>query len=778
MENNKSRRLDDNSLDSGSDINNITAESKKLKPADELFISRAELKKANSQLEIAGHKLSAISIAYKQLAEKYNETVTQFESDSNSIIAPASLALRNTITKLPVPQEIKKAADRLVQKNLSSNKYKKLYVPDLKRNDVLVSQPVNPATKHSDVFIFSIINWNFRTQRPQHIAKELSSNHRVFFVEMETSATGLEINEISKNLYCIRLPAKNSGFGHPYTSDLSPLERKGWVKNIHELCDLVKATSTKQVIIQHPWWWQILKSLPPDFVLNFDCMDDISGFNNTEDFILELEHDMLVKSNRVVVSSQTLYDKYSSLRSDLHLVRNGCEETHFDSRNNNVVPQFLAVTGFKKESGQIDVGYVGAIAEWFDAELIRDIAAKNPDMKFHLCGGVSAPEKKKIEQLDNIVFYGEIPYDQVPNFITQMDVMTIPFQLLPIIQACDPVKMYEYSAMGKPTVATEMPELQRAKEIVYMANDAESFATQIRTAFVENKADTNRSKLIQFALDNTWKKRADSFRSHISEFPLVTVVVLAYGDTSWTTGTVHSIYDNGSNYPNLEVLIVDNGSDEESLVTLRGIAQQHKNARLIENGANLGFAKGNNVGIDAASGDYILLLNNDTYLAPGAIHSMVSHLQNNPEIGLVGPLTNNIGNEAKLFVEYPDICTMQSKCCDWLDGYRGDFTSLNTLAYFAVMMRKSDISIFGKLSEDYGQGMFEDDDHCQEIRKNGFICALAEDAFVHHHLSATFSTIGEEKKKTLFERNKAIYEKKWGAWIPHTYRTERPDPIW
>ena len=48
--------------------------------------------------------------------------------------------------------------------------------------------------------------------------------------------------------------------------------------------------------------------------------------------------------------------------------------------------------------------------------------------------------------------------------------------------------------------------------------------------------------------------------------------------------------------------------------------------------------------------------------------------------------------------------------------------------------------------------------------------ACAEDVFVHHHLSASFDKLKQEHRKELFERNKAIYEAKWGEWVPHAYR--------
>lgn len=109
-------------------------------------------------------------------------------------------------------------------------------------------------------------------------------------------------------------------------------------------------------------------------------------------------------------------------------------------------------------------------------------------------------------------------------------------------------------------------------------------------------------------------------------------------------------------------------------------------------------------------------------------------------------------------------------------GYRGKNFETPVVAYFAVMFRQRDLDDFGHLSIDYGRGMFEDDDHCKVIRTRGFICAVAEDAFVHHHLSATFSKIDDAERKKLFDDNKAIFESKWGPWKPHEYRDNRLKP--
>ena len=635
-------------------------------------------------------------------------------------------------------------------------------------------EDVSPGGGKPDVFVLSIIDWDFRIQRPQHIARALSSNRRVFYVEMMMEREEPAVRKIADNLWAVRLSMDGAGHIQPYSGEPDADRQAAWVRSFFEFCRVVDASPFKQIVVQHPFWWNLVRHLPPEFEIVFDCMDDITGFSNTSRAVIDLENDLLKGCDKLVVSSQYLFDKHREFKAPA-LIRNGGDINHFSAAAAaGPAPSFLAGSGFEKREGTIDAGYVGAVAEWFDHELIRRTATQNPDIRFHICGDVTVPEPAALDDLDNVHLYGEIAYDDVPAFIRQMDVMTIPFKLLPIIHACDPVKFYEHSAMGKPTVSTRLPELMRAGELIYFAETAEQYGARIRDACAAGALPEYRDKLRLYAAENSWAHRGEEFDAALGRFAKVSVVILAFGDALWTGTTLQSLFDGGDHYPDLEVIVVDNGSDDATLAELRKTCASHPGVRLIENGENLGFARGNNAGLSAAAGEYVVLLNNDTYLAPGAIHAMVRHLRDNPGIGVVGPLTNNIGNEARLDVHYADMAEMIDVARSVTTGYRGVYSPVRVSAYFAAMFRTADLETFGLLPEEYGRGMFEDDDHCETIRKHGFICALAEDAFVHHHLSGTFSTIGGDEKRRLFERNREIFEAKWGAWIPHEYRSDRP----
>jgi len=99
----------------------------------------------------------------------------------------------------------------------------------------------------------------------------------------------------------------------------------------------------------------------------------------------------------------------------------------------------------------------------------------------------------------------------------------------------------------------------------------------------------------------------------------------------------------------------------------------------------------------------------------------------------------------------------------------GETFSIRTLAFFCVMMPRKVYEQVGPLDEAYGLGFYEDDDYCRRVEQAGWRLECAEDVFIHHHLSASFNKLGKGRKE-LLERNRKIYEAKWGAWVPHRQR--------
>jgi len=117
-------------------------------------------------------------------------------------------------------------------------------------------------------------------------------------------------------------------------------------------------------------------------------------------------------------------------------------------------------------------------------------------------------------------------------------------------------------------------------------------------------------------------------------YPLVYIVLLNWNGWRDTRACLDSL--EGLSYPNYRVVVVDNASTDGSEARLR---ESHPEVTLLQSGANLGFAGGNNVGLRYALGggaDYVWLLNNDTLVEPDALTHLLARMEEDPEVGLCG----------------------------------------------------------------------------------------------------------------------------------------------
>lgn len=619
-----------------------------------------------------------------------------------------------------------------------------------------------------DVFVWAVIDWHFRFQRPQHLAAALAKKgHRVFYISnntVDSAEPGFQVEALDSEgrLFQASLHLKGAPpiyFGAPSENENTQLR--------DSLASLLAWTCSLSAIslVQHPFWTEVAQALP-NHRLVYDCMDHHAGFDNTGSAVLEAEAALVRQAELTVVSSAWLAEELSPRARSLAVVRNAGEYAFFSER-----PKTLR----GDSQGRRIIGYYGAIAEWFDLELIRAVATRFPQHLVRLVGADTVGASSALAGLVNVEFIGEVPYKELPQWLYAFDVCLLPFKVLPLTLATNPVKVYEYLAAAKPVVAVDLPEMQQFGALVSVASSADSFVEAVAAALEENSADPRRAERQAFASNQTWEHRAEALDQALDALvePKVSVVVLTYNNLAFTEACLFSI-EAYSDYTNLEVIVVDNASADGSREWLaRWAAEPSKVGhcrRLILNDANLGFSAGNNVGLAAATGDVLVMLNNDTYVTPGWVRGLTAHLRMDEGLGLVGPVTNNIGNEAKIAIAYDDMVEMIRESGRYTRSHCGQRLLLKTAAFFCVAMRREVFERVGFLDEAFGVGFFEDDDYCRRVEAEGLGIAAAEDVFVHHHLSASFDALKAETKRALFEKNKAIYEAKWGAWEPHGYR--------
>jgi GT2 family glycosyltransferase len=108
-----------------------------------------------------------------------------------------------------------------------------------------------------------------------------------------------------------------------------------------------------------------------------------------------------------------------------------------------------------------------------------------------------------------------------------------------------------------------------------------------------------------------------------------------------------------------QVVVVDNGGLDGVPEMLAGIARRDGRVKVIANAENRGFAGANNQGIRAATGEIVVMLNNDTVVPPHWLARLVAPLGADPGLGLVGAVTNRIGNAAEIPTSYRDLGGME-----------------------------------------------------------------------------------------------------------------------
>ncbi|WP_395687269.1 glycosyltransferase [Caenimonas koreensis] len=620
------------------------------------------------------------------------------------------------------------------------------------------------------VILFPVIDWHFRIQRPQHLARELGKQgHRVLYLSTTFAAGSTPsdtrlIESPAENVHLIQLaidgPAPNI-----YEDSLTPAQA---LQLAESLTWLQQAAGLGQLVslVNLPFWRPVATRLPANIVA-YDCMDFHAGFSTNTGTMLGEEEALLRDCDLLITTSGRLAElMQAQAPGKPHaLVRNGTQVEHFATP-----PAELRL----QPDGRPVIGYFGAISEWFDMGLVVDIARARPDWRFILVGSTFGCDVSQARRMPNIEFIGEVPYAELPGWVHAFDVCLIPFIINELTSCTNPVKVYEYLSAGKQVVATRMPELVAIADQVRLADDAPGFVQQIEQALQADSDPTARIEAAAarrtWASNHSWEARGALLSQAIAaSFPKVSVIVLCYNNLELTKACLHSVEHN-SLWPNLELVVVDNASSDGSPAWLTQFAATRPWVKLILSAKNTGFAAGNNLGLAAATGELLIMLNNDTEVSPGWIQGLRRHFDREPKLGMVGPVTDNIGNEAKIAVGYSDPAGMAAWAMSRTVRHAGEQIHSRVLAFFCVALRRTVYEEVGGLDEAFGLGFFEDDDYCNRARQAGWQLAIAEDVFVHHHLSASFDKLKSSTRQELFEKNKAIYERKWGPWVPHVYR--------
>lgn len=250
--------------------------------------------------------------------------------------------------------------------------------------------------------------------------------------------------------------------------------------------------------------------------------------------------------------------------------------------------------------------------------------------------------------------------------------------------------------------------------------------------------------------------------------PLLSLVVLGFRNFDVTTSGCLESLTPWLTEPDIELLVVDNGSPDDSPSKTAAWCRAHPPARCHLSDRNRGFAGGMNWGASQAHGQWLLLVNNDTVFPLGALDALKRVIREVPsDVAMLGPVTNAAGNGQRLWQkgatheewlqigawlnEHPTHKLMPTYRCD----------------FFCIAIRRDVWDELGGLDTDFGLGYYEDFDFSLRLRAAGYRQMITEDVFILHAGSATFQ--GSKSARDLIRRNKKLLRSKHrGVRFEHT----------
>lgn len=237
--------------------------------------------------------------------------------------------------------------------------------------------------------------------------------------------------------------------------------------------------------------------------------------------------------------------------------------------------------------------------------------------------------------------------------------------------------------------------------------------------------------------------------------PKVYISILNWNGLEDTLECLESVFK--MDYPHFEVIVVDNGSTDDSVEV---IEKTYPQLTLIENKENLGFTGGNNIAMHYAmdhSADYVWLLNNDTIVEPDTLSKLVTEADKSPDIGLVSPVIYYYDEPEKIqfhgsYVDWKNFRFRTAK--DLQSWHQINIGQTISLWGTALLVKRAVIENIGYLNSKYF-AYHEDGEYCIRATKSGYMNVVEPNVKVYHKDSR--STGNSRSPMQVFLRVRNIY---------------------
>jgi glycosyltransferase involved in cell wall biosynthesis len=323
------------------------------------------------------------------------------------------------------------------------------------------------------------LNWHSQLfQRPQQLALALAQQGAiVFYIQPVKSYQKTGMQQFQERLFLCDLPTGSFSF----------------LKN--PIIYLLTWNSKYRIAFHSP---RVI----------YDYVDELDAFEGNRAQMERQHLRLLQRADWVLATAERLYQQALPSRPGVLLCPNGADYDFITSAiaHTSAPPaDMLPILSLELPV----IGYYGALAHWFDYDLLKSVAIRRNDLSFVLIGPDTdgTLHQSQALRLANIHWLGVKAYTEIPGYLRYFDAAMIPFCLNDVTHATSPLKLFEYMAGGKPVVITPMAESMRYSGVI-VAGDAADFSLKLDQALTLKQDPEYLSTIDQIARENTWNTRA------------------------------------------------------------------------------------------------------------------------------------------------------------------------------------------------------------------------------------------------------------------------------
>jgi glycosyltransferase involved in cell wall biosynthesis len=269
---------------------------------------------------------------------------------------------------------------------------------------------------------------------------------------------------------------------------------------------------------KHPILWFTIPHVPSvvgkldERLSVYYCVDDYSALPDVDvDQLRQMDQDLSKRVDLIFAVSKTLAQAKRRLNPNVFYSPHGVEVEHFAK----ALDRRLPVARQAQRLRHPVVGFFGVLDARMDVDLLRDLADARPQWTILIVGRV-AVDVRELAQRSNLVFAGSVPYATLPDWARAFDVCIMPYRAGSFAEHCNPLKLREYLATGKPVISSVLGELEAFAPYIRQATTAADFVIEIEQA-LQSDSESEQRERMRAVGDMSWEARVEEIAQKVEQ---------------------------------------------------------------------------------------------------------------------------------------------------------------------------------------------------------------------------------------------------------------------